>query len=163
MKFAKGSYSWILTPIILTILFIYLNFVFTLYSTYLSFITIIFIIITILLTIFFRDPIRKRTDYSNQFTVGLNFLQYSGISSMGGLSRPTIFNISGWYWFSTRLYWMISSKRLLFNSTKPDLFWRLIKVFKMAKDILPKALVSWLRWIRRSKSTCAMTSRPHFS
>jgi phosphatidylserine decarboxylase len=58
MKFAKGSYSWILTAAIITIVFIFLSVVFPLYFRYLSFLSIIFFLLTVLLTIFFRDPAR---------------------------------------------------------------------------------------------------------
>jgi phosphatidylserine decarboxylase len=59
MKFAKGTYSWILTPLILCLLFILLIIVLPFYYIQFLFFITIFLLISIFFTIFFRDPKRK--------------------------------------------------------------------------------------------------------
>jgi phosphatidylserine decarboxylase len=59
MKFAKGTYSWIVTPLIFSILFIMLTIIFPIYLIPFLFFMVISIIISLFFTIFFRDPIRK--------------------------------------------------------------------------------------------------------
>lgn len=58
MKFAKGSYLWILTPIVILIIVIFSIIIFQFYNTASLFLSILFFIITILFIIFFRDPNR---------------------------------------------------------------------------------------------------------
>lgn len=59
MKFAKGSYSWILTPIIFCIFFSFLMIFSQNYKIIFLIISILSIIISIIFIIFFRDPDRK--------------------------------------------------------------------------------------------------------
>jgi len=59
MKFAKGTYSWIISPFILFILFIFLLVFYPPYQNQFLIISIIFFLITVLFIIFFRDPERK--------------------------------------------------------------------------------------------------------
>jgi len=59
MKFAKGTYSWIITPFIFFVLFIFLIFIYPTYYNQLLIISIIFFLITLFFIIFFRDPERK--------------------------------------------------------------------------------------------------------
>jgi phosphatidylserine decarboxylase len=59
MKFAKGTYSWILTPLILCLLFILLIIFLPFYYIQFLFFITIFLLISIFFTIFFRDPKRK--------------------------------------------------------------------------------------------------------
>jgi len=59
MRFAKGSISWIITSLIIFILITTITILFTTYKNFLILLSLIFLIITILLTIFFRDPDRK--------------------------------------------------------------------------------------------------------
>ena len=59
MKFAKGSYSWILTPIIFSIIFSYLIMLSPNYKLIFLILSILSIIISIIFIIFFRDPDRK--------------------------------------------------------------------------------------------------------
>jgi phosphatidylserine decarboxylase len=58
MKFAKGSYLWILTPIVILIIVIFSRIIFQFYNTASLFLSILFFIITILFIVFFRDPNR---------------------------------------------------------------------------------------------------------
>ncbi len=58
MKFAKGSYLWILTPTVILIIVIFSIIIFQFYNTASLFLSILFFIITILFIIFFRDPNR---------------------------------------------------------------------------------------------------------
>jgi phosphatidylserine decarboxylase len=58
MKIAKGSYSWILTPIIFSILIIFLIIYLPYYRLIFSLIIFLLILLTILLIVFFRDPDR---------------------------------------------------------------------------------------------------------
>jgi phosphatidylserine decarboxylase len=58
MKFAKGSYLWILTPIVILIIAIFSRIIFQFYNTASLFLSILFFIITILFIVFFRDPNR---------------------------------------------------------------------------------------------------------
>jgi phosphatidylserine decarboxylase len=59
MKLAKGSYSWIITPIFLFILFIIFSIFLPFYYLYLLIFSIIFFLLTLFFIIFFRDPNRK--------------------------------------------------------------------------------------------------------
>jgi len=59
MKFTKGTYSWIITPFIFFVLFIFLIFIYPTYYNQLLIISIIFFLITLFFIIFFRDPERK--------------------------------------------------------------------------------------------------------
>ncbi len=59
MKFAKGTYSWIISPFILFILFIFLLVFYPTYQNQFLIISIMFLLITVLFIIFFRDPERK--------------------------------------------------------------------------------------------------------
>lgn len=58
MKFAKGSYSWIISSMIFSILFVFFSIIFSMYYTYFLFFSFIFFLLTVLFIIFFRDPIR---------------------------------------------------------------------------------------------------------
>lgn len=58
MKFAKGSYLWILTPIVILIIVIFSRIIFQFYNTASLFLSILFFIISILFIVFFRDPNR---------------------------------------------------------------------------------------------------------
>lgn len=59
MKLAKGTYSWILTPLIFSILLILLIIIYPIYNTQFLFFSILFFLLTLFFIIFFRDPNRK--------------------------------------------------------------------------------------------------------
>lgn len=59
MKLAKGTYAWIITPLILFIIFLLLFYLYPSYQNQFFFISIIFFLLTVLFIIFFRDPDRK--------------------------------------------------------------------------------------------------------
>jgi phosphatidylserine decarboxylase len=59
MKFAKGTITWIITPLIIFIIFVLLTIFYQSYQNQFIFISIVSILLTILLIIFFRDPERN--------------------------------------------------------------------------------------------------------
>lgn len=59
MKLAKGTYSWILTPLIFSILLIFLIIIYPIYYIQFLFFSILFFLLTLFFIIFFRDPNRK--------------------------------------------------------------------------------------------------------